>query len=745
MKFRVLLFSCLSLIATTIWAQKDNTFPVPHSISWGEEEIPIQKLNLVINKNNNADQDAYKLLHEFTLERQIKSKPYPITIGDITDKKFRRYSKQVPKKSEGYYLKIDSNGATVIGYDKRGTFYGVQTLLQILSRDRVYPVIIKDFPNVSDRGVVEGFYGTPWSFEDRLSLIDFFGKTKMNTYIYGPKDDPYHSSPNWRKAYPAEESKNIQKLVEASNQNKVQFVWAIHPGQDIKWNQEDRTNLLNKFNHMYDLGVRAFAVFFDDIIGEGTQAVKQAELLNYLHNNFVKVKGDVAPLIICPTEYNKSWSNPEGGYLRTLGEELDPSIRIMWTGDRVIADITEESMNWINNQIGRPAYIWWNYPVTDYVRDHILLGPVYGNEKNIFDMVSGFVSNPMEHAEASKIAIFSVADYVWNMPDYDEMKSWQNSLKFLMPISYKALSFMAKHNSDLGPNGHNYRRKESVDFKPLADKWLLSVENGTNLTRDEYNEIYNEYYKAVKCADFLLSSKDNPRFINETKQWIRMFSLVGQFGKEVVQMNLSLNSSDNESFLSHYYRARALQIDMYDLNANHNQNKYQPGIKSGETVLYNTASSIFNHLVLIFNDKYNSELNAQPEFLPFSIYTNKDEFKQQPLRQFRRDIMISPKLEYITLYPGEFVGVELDKSYILNNIQIAIGSENWNENLSLIVSDKENVFDNTISLVLGRDKKTFIQQTKDLIKGKYIYLINSGDTALDIKLDKFQFTPILPK
>lgn len=98
------------------------------------------------------------------------------------------------------------------------------------------------------------------------------------------------------------------------------FYWAIHPGQDIKWNTEDRDKLMHKFELMYQLGVRAFAVFFDDISGEGTRADKQAELLNYLDDHFVKAKKDVAPLVMCPTEYNRAWSSDKTGYLRTLGK-----------------------------------------------------------------------------------------------------------------------------------------------------------------------------------------------------------------------------------------------------------------------------------------------------------------------------------------------------------------------------------------------------------------------------------------
>ena len=104
----------------------------------------------------------------------------------------------------------------------------------------------------------------------------------MNTYIYGPKDDPYHSSPNWRKPYPERKQHRSRDLVKEAAANKVDFVHAIHPGLDIKWTDEDRMNVLNKFGMMHDLGVRSFAVFFDDISGEGAKADKQADLLNFL-------------------------------------------------------------------------------------------------------------------------------------------------------------------------------------------------------------------------------------------------------------------------------------------------------------------------------------------------------------------------------------------------------------------------------------------------------------------------------
>ena len=238
---------------------------------------------------------------------------FTVRIGVKGDKAVKRYAGRIPEVAEGYYLETSKDGVVIAAADSRGAYYGVQTLAQLVEGGELPLVEITDYPDIPFRGAVEGFYGKPWSHEARLSQLDFYGRNKMNVYIYGPKDDPYHSTPDWRKPYPEKEAAQLRELTERAAANGVMFYWAIHPGQDIKWNDEDRGLLMRKFESMYGLGVRGFAVFFDDISGEGTRADKQAELLNYLDDNFVKVKGDVAPLIICPTEYNKSWTRQGGG------------------------------------------------------------------------------------------------------------------------------------------------------------------------------------------------------------------------------------------------------------------------------------------------------------------------------------------------------------------------------------------------------------------------------------------------
>lgn len=453
----------------------------------------------------------------------------------------------VKQLSGAYMLTVSEDGISILGYDERGAFYGLQTLRQLVvefGESNVPCIVINDWPDLPVRGVVEGFYGTPWSHRARLSLIDFYGRFKMNTYIYGPKDDPYHSSPDWRKPYPEDQARNISELVSACERNRVDFVWAIHPGQDIKWNEEDYGNLVAKFEMMYGLGVRAFAIFFDDISGEGTNPMKQVELLNRLTEEFVAVKGDVAPLIICPTDYNRSWANPtERGSLAVYGRELDPSVRVFWTGDAVCSDMTLSTLQWVGERIQRPALYWWNFPVTDYCRNIVMQGPVYGLENNLTsEDVCGLVSNPMEHAEASKLALYGVADYTWNTGDYNSKANWERGLKYLAgDEAYSAYRTFAIHSCD---TESGYRREESWETRTfrVEDDW----------TEDRYDALMDEFVRIEKVPGEMAEKCGNEALMDELMPWLEEFGKLGARGRRTLELVNIYREGDNAAFWTAY-------------------------------------------------------------------------------------------------------------------------------------------------------------------------------------------------
>ena len=447
------------------------------------------------------------------------------------------------KNTEGAYcLSIDEKGIRITGHDERGAFYALQTLRQVLESGRLPYMTVFDWPDLKYRGVVEGFYGTPWSHEVRLSLIDFYGANKMNTYIYGPKDDPYHSCPDWRLPYPEDEAENISELVRACGKNRVDFVWAIHPGQDIKWNEEDYRNLLNKFNMMYDLGVRAFAIFFDDISGDGTNPTRQAELLNRLNAEFVKEKGDVRPLIVCPTDYSRLWANPgENGNLAIYGKTLDPSIEVFWTGDYVCSDLTRETMEWVNSRIRRPAFYWWNFPVTDYARHIVMQGPAYGLDTTLTSGdLCGIVSNPMEYGEASKIALYGVADYSWNTGAYNALDNWERGLAHIVPGAAEAYRTFAIHSCDTETG---YRRDESWE----TETFLVD-----NYTREQYDALLAEFRKIKEVPAQMEAGCTDKLLLEELRPWLVEFGRLGERGEKALGLIRLLEEGKTEEFWTEY-------------------------------------------------------------------------------------------------------------------------------------------------------------------------------------------------
>lgn len=457
-------------------------------------------------------------------------------------------NKNLKPLSGAYSLTINQKGISIQGYDERGAFYGLQTLLQILESTPISALpslTISDYPSLEHRGVVEGFYGTPWSHQVRLSLIDFYGRHKMNTYIYGPKDDPFHSSPNWRLPYPEDQAANLTELINACKRNYVDFVWAIHPGKDIKWNTEDYNNLVKKFQMMYDLGVRNFAIFFDDIEGEGTNPNKQVKLLNDLTDDFVKKHPDVAPLMVCPTEYSRLWLNPtDKGANAIYGRTLYPDIDIMYTGDVVCSDLTKDTMDFFNSLIKRPGYYWWNWPVTDYARNYILQGPTYGLDTTLTsDDVTALVSNPMEHGEASKLALYGVADYAWNIPAFNPLDNWERGLRELMPECPEAYRTFAIHSCDTETG---YRRAESWETETFrfTDEW----------TPEQLKAIRDEFARATIVPNVIRQNCSNKLLLAELEPWLAEFEKLGQRGLKVCYIMENFDKlSDVEVF--QFYRS----------------------------------------------------------------------------------------------------------------------------------------------------------------------------------------------
>lgn len=285
-------------------------------------------------------------------------------------------------------------------------------------------------------GVVEGFYGPPWSHRDRLDVIEFMGRHGMNLYIYAPKDDPMHRS-SWREPYSPAEMAQFRELVGACRAAGVDLCFAVSPGRDMVYSDpQEQALLLDKIMSLHPDGVRHFALFLDDIdverMGEADRArfrtavEAQMYLANRLGEQILAREPD-AWLLLCPTVYLGVEDTP---YWRTLRATLDPRWNVVWTGIDVVAPtITEEHLDAITAHLGRPPFIWDNYPVNDYARSRLFLGPLAGRTPALPQRISGYAANPMNQAHASMIALATIADFFRDPRGYDPEASWRAAIE----------------------------------------------------------------------------------------------------------------------------------------------------------------------------------------------------------------------------------------------------------------------------------------------------------------------------
>jgi hyaluronoglucosaminidase len=350
--------------------------------------------------------------------------------------------------AEGYVLasgRVSGRGVVVIdGHDGAGSFYGAQTLAQLWTTTTIGAavpgVVVRDWPTLPVRGVIEGFYGVPWTQQARLDELDFLGRHKLNTYVYSPKDDPYLRN-RWRDSYPSAQLAQLRALVRRAADNHVSFVYALSPGLSICYSSaRDAATLVAKLQSVRDIGVRAFAIPLDDIdistancpadtarfgTGDAAAAAAQSFLLNRVQQDFIATHPGVARLAMVPTEYADTAASP---YKNTLKAKLDPAIVVEWTGVGVIAPtISAADVAAAHAAYGHDILVWDNYPVNDYIPDRLLLGPYTGRQGALTGL-AGLTVNPMPQAVASRIAEFTTADYLWNSADYQPARSWQGAL-----------------------------------------------------------------------------------------------------------------------------------------------------------------------------------------------------------------------------------------------------------------------------------------------------------------------------
>ena len=110
---------------------------------------------------------------------------------------------QRTEKVEGFSIsakRSDREVEVTIGLTLEHTLrYALNALRTWLETDSNQLEVV-DGPDFAVRGVVEGFYGKPWTHAQKLKGIEYFADYNMNTYFLAPKDDPLQRF-NWRSPF----------------------------------------------------------------------------------------------------------------------------------------------------------------------------------------------------------------------------------------------------------------------------------------------------------------------------------------------------------------------------------------------------------------------------------------------------------------------------------------------------------------------------------------------------------------
>lgn len=560
-----------SVYAQDTKSTETNIVPHPKQMSTTGEELQMTD-SVNIEGVKTADADAVRELKEFLEENKIQvnetlnEQDTTIILGESGDelealeqaKERLKMGNADKLDEEGYVMAVDRDdlaGGTIAieGKSGDGTFYGVQTLKQLTEKTEngvaVAEAVIKDEPTMTVRGSIEGFYGTPWSHKDRLSQIEFYGDQKLNTYIYAPKDDVYHRE-QWRVPYPETEMKRMQDLIDTSKENKVDFVFSLSPGNDIHFDgaegEADYQALVKKCQSLYDMGVRSFAIFFDDIANKDGK--KQAELLNRFNKEFIQAKGDIKPLITVPTEYDSNVMGLGSGvnqYTKDFAGTLDKSVKVLWTGSAVVPEgIDVANAQKVKEVYGDRMGIWWNYPCTDYIKEKLALGPIYGLDKGLEKEVDFLVMNPMEHAELSKITLATGADYAWNTAAYDYEKSFETAIDELYGELAPYMYTFANHSSRLVAGWASTGRADAPAVRELMDVTMKKVARGEDAAK-EIEALNQEFNQMVLAAD-TLKAKLPAEELSHCSANLDKLKALGENDKVALELFVEKNAADRD-------------------------------------------------------------------------------------------------------------------------------------------------------------------------------------------------------
>ncbi|AQU68689.1 beta-N-acetylglucosaminidase domain-containing protein [Streptomyces niveus] len=452
------------------------------------------------------------------------------------------------------------------GVGDDGLFHAAQTLRQLIGgapgRAKVPGVLVRDWPGTAVRGMTEGFYGKPWGHQERLAQLDFMGRTKQNRYLYAPGDDAFRQA-RWREPYPAAQRAEFRDLAERAARNHVTLAWAVAPAQAMCMSSADDVKALNrKVDAMWALGVRGFQLQFQDVSysewhcdgdrdafgsGPGAAAKAQARVANAVAEHLARRHAGAEPLTVMPTEYFQDGATE---YRTALAGDLDGRVQVAWTGVGVVPrTITGRELAGAREAFKHPLVTMDNYPVNDYEQGRIFLGPYTGREPAVASGSAALLANASEQPSASRIPLFTAADYAWNPRGYRPQESWQAAMDDLAdgnPEAREAIGALAGNHSSsiLDPT-------ESAYLRPLLKEFWSTRTDAASAAdpkaKDRAASRLRAAFTVMRQTPERLSGAAEGRLDEEVRPWSEQLARYGRAGELSVDMLQAQSRGDGDA------------------------------------------------------------------------------------------------------------------------------------------------------------------------------------------------------
>ena len=265
-----------------------------------------------------------------------------------------------------------------------------------------------------DLGIIEGFFGRPYTWAERTDLMRFLKPHGYGFYLYAPKADQ-RLRRIWREPHTAQESAALGAFAAKCKAEGVAFGVGLSPFElHFDFTAEAKAALADKLAALGGLGCEWLAILFDDMRGALPDlARRQAEIVD-----FAAGRTTARRILVCPSYYtddpvlDRVFGERPANYLSDLGRALDPGIDIMWTGEEVCTrEYSVAHLDRVASEMGRKPFLWDNYPVNDGLRmsKHLHLRAFTGRPAVIGDHISGHAVNPASQPTLSRIPLLSLA------------------------------------------------------------------------------------------------------------------------------------------------------------------------------------------------------------------------------------------------------------------------------------------------------------------------------------------------